>query len=1541
MDKATNDTQPELICSPPSHGPPSGTPKLPGNLDLDINLDEFKAQHPEGETPAWGACGRIVSQERADFFEFVACNIIFAAIALVVLFARSKRLQLLQARQLAARIGVIRNSGAGVRSIPAEDGTLTMPDDPNNQTLPLLVSLAHENGVKALVSIGGYTGSRYFSYLVAPANRTAFVNTCSDFLVNNQLDGLDFDWEFPNAQEECNVFSADDTQNFFDFIHELRAKVGQDPLITLAVNLHPYYDSNGQPLTDVSPLVDDVSHIAIMAYDIFGPWVNTVGPNAPLDDSCAPAANRQGSALGAVQAWTKANFPANKASTRPLSCTNIQLRLKIVLGVPAYGHSFGVTPDLAVVDNEITSFPTWSKIPQGPEDDPSSLGKLDACGQPINSFGGQFYFAELISQGFLDSTGSPASGIDYRMDNCSQTVSNQAANPYPSYANSYIPQPFVYNSTSQVMVAFDDATSFASKGRFIEQQGLKGFAIWDSSGDYQDILLDSISEALGIEQTPSHGRCSPVMPELRASERLKNTAAGLNGPHSAPAPPTAARSTSTRTTNASSQRKRPKTSHKSNVATRRHKKGQLGLLAPIIDMPLDILYEVFSLLLPVDLLQLCRANKSLRKILLDRRATPIWKAAFTSLEFPPPAMLKDMSYPGYALLIFGEECHRLTAEGWGDELNSLSNWEHHRIPGADKAEELNERIWKKIRPEATAYLQRKHAEVLARNRRYLVERRMHLFKLVYTQYLKDHSNPSPVIRFADLCVQEPFLSLIFTTPATTEVTLGDFEAKQSHISGISQVWFESRSRELKDLLPPELPSLDLAVAIFRCVWCKKPISFPRMLRHYCLIIGHDGFKPANNNADIYEYFTHSMDKPWNFGGNQVLFDKTTSDHAQDVVALCGAEPLKATATFMDELDCRLECLRCLHGKRSRTGRLVMPWSYTIVHEIQKHRDEDEEWEKPHWRLVENPQEIEFVKKRETFPYPDGGASILMSSKHIYRSTDGLVLRSLRGAITLNPALKLRGITMSRHAASKTIYVVKEANGQTDDERESLPRVAVISGGGAGHEPAHAGYTGHGMLSAAVSGDIFSSPSAKQIQQTIYLASSSGITVSEVDEAKNVNSWKDVLVVINNYTGDRLNFGLAIERAIASSLMKIESVIVADDVSRLQSGSHIQSRKGLVGARGLAGNILVCKILGACAQRGADLTHLKLLGDAVVNNLRSVGVGLDHCHVPGREARMDSTIAMTDEEYEIGLGLHNEPGVERKKMDVPEKLIQEMLGLIMQSKREYGPDFITLGTDNAGTTDETVLFLNNLGGLPQLELAAVLDEVITQLASMRIRPKRIYMSAYMTSLNAPGFSISILNTSRIDQELRLSQEYSSSISVFELLDDPTDAASWVGVRRWPGDGDDHTVADSRNMEPSTSRYPAKQDRTEISSAERCIRAACNSVILCQEDLTEFDTILGDGDCGETFGAGARAQLGDRTLVDALFPFCKVLCETDTTFEQAVEAAKRGVESTRMMYPVLGRAAYVTVPSRLTSLPPDPGAYGVLAIVEGIRQGLEKS
>ncbi|KAF9232669.1 glycoside hydrolase family 18 protein [Melanogaster broomeanus] len=343
-------------------------------------------------------------------------------------------------------------------------------DGSDPSLLTQFVSEAHDHCVAAHVAIGGWDGGLWFSSNVATAeNRTAFVKTVADFAEQYDLDGINFDWEYPNSQGVgCNTISVNDTQNFLSFLQELRKDpVGARLTLSAATSIVPFTDGTGSPLTDVSAFAAVFDYIAIMDYDVWGPWSSAVGPNAPLNDTCAAPANQVGSAVSAVKIWTAAGMPADK----------------IVLGVASYGHSFSVSPSNAFVDaskTELAAYPAFNASNQPLGDAWDDTGSVDVCGV-YEGPGGTFDFWGLVDGGFLTSEAEVASGIYYRYDACSQT-------------------PYVYNETSQVMVSFDNAKSFAAKGCYIKETGLRGFAMWEAAGDYKDILLDSITSTIGSKQ---------------------------------------------------------------------------------------------------------------------------------------------------------------------------------------------------------------------------------------------------------------------------------------------------------------------------------------------------------------------------------------------------------------------------------------------------------------------------------------------------------------------------------------------------------------------------------------------------------------------------------------------------------------------------------------------------------------------------------------------------------------------------------------------------------------------------------------------------------------------------------------------------------------------------------------------------------------------------------------------------------------------------------------------------------------------------------
>ncbi|KDR84013.1 hypothetical protein GALMADRAFT_56576 [Galerina marginata CBS 339.88] len=334
--------------------------------------------------------------------------------------------------------------------------------------LPQFVAQAQKHGVKALVSIGGWTGSRSFSTNVGSAkNRTAFVKTVTDFARKYKLDGIDFDWEYPASQGiGCNSISTQDTANFLSFLQELRKdSLGSNLTLSAAVATFPFIGPDGDSLADVSGFAKVLDYIAVMNYDIWGPWSPTVGPNAPLDDTCAQPQNQAGSAVSAVLKWNEAGIPLNQ----------------IVLGVAAYGHSFRVPKTNAFIKGsktQLAPYPAFNTSNPPAGDSWDDAAGVDECGN-LQTPGGNVDFWGMIDLGYLNADGTPKKDIPFMFDTCSQT-------------------PFVYNATSQIMVSFDNAQSFAAKGKFILEKKLRGFATWEAGGDFDDILLNSIRKAAGF-----------------------------------------------------------------------------------------------------------------------------------------------------------------------------------------------------------------------------------------------------------------------------------------------------------------------------------------------------------------------------------------------------------------------------------------------------------------------------------------------------------------------------------------------------------------------------------------------------------------------------------------------------------------------------------------------------------------------------------------------------------------------------------------------------------------------------------------------------------------------------------------------------------------------------------------------------------------------------------------------------------------------------------------------------------------------------------
>ncbi|VVA19578.1 PREDICTED: dihydroxyacetone kinase [Prunus dulcis] len=519
------------------------------------------------------------------------------------------------------------------------------------------------------------------------------------------------------------------------------------------------------------------------------------------------------------------------------------------------------------------------------------------------------------------------------------------------------------------------------------------------------------------------------------------------------------------------------------------------------------------------------------------------------------------------------------------------------------------------------------------------------------------------------------------------------------------------------------------------------------------------------------------------------------------------------------------------------------------------------------------------------------------------------------------------------------------------------KVAVISGGGSGHEPAHAGFVGEGMLTAAICGDVFASPPVDSVLAGI----------------RAVTGPMGCLLIVKNYTGDCLNFGLAAEQA-KSEGYKVETVIVGDDCA-------LPPPRGIAGRRGLAGTILIHKIAGAAAAAGLSLADVAAEASRASEMVGTMGVALSVCTLPGRV----TPDRVGPGKMELGLGIHGEPGAAVADLQPVDVIVSHVLKQILSPETNYVP--ITRGS-------RVVLMVNGLGATPVMELMIASGKAVPKLQLEHgLAVDRVYTGSFMTSLDMAGFSISIM---KADQ------------AILQRLDAATKAPHWpVGV-----DGN-HPPAKipvplppSRSTKSDESLGRPAQLNAQGQILEVAIEAAAHAVKKLRDNLNEWDSKVGDGDCGSTMYRGAAAVLEDmqnyplndatetvneiassvrrvmggtsgilytifckaayaqlkastqgavasknwaealeasiaavskyggasagyRTLLDALIPASAVLQERlkagddpATAFLLSSEAALAGAESTKHMQAQAGRSSYISG-EKLASVP-DPGA-----------------
>ena len=488
------------------------------------------------------------------------------------------------------------------------------------------------------------------------------------------------------------------------------------------------------------------------------------------------------------------------------------------------------------------------------------------------------------------------------------------------------------------------------------------------------------------------------------------------------------------------------------------------------------------------------------------------------------------------------------------------------------------------------------------------------------------------------------------------------------------------------------------------------------------------------------------------------------------------------------------------------------------------------------------------------------------------------------------------------------------------------KVALVSGGGSGHEPAHAGFVGPGMLTAAICGDVFASPSVDAVLAGILA----------------VTGPAGCLLIVKNYTGDRLNFGLAAERARAFGL-DVNMVVVGDDIAL----------PDIPQPRGVAGTLFVHKIAGALAESGADLDAVAMAAKRVISKTSSIGMSLDTCWVPGspNDHRIPEGMA------ELGLGIHGEPGVEQISFKGAKAAIAAVV------------DKLAARMDNT----QHVALVNNLGGASVLEMSVLMNELAGSSIASNLSHV-IGPATMMTSLDMRGFSISVYPAAQDDLSALMAPTRLSawpglsqigSVTTVNLPDglkpisplaskhDETAAFLTTCCEVLIGAGDDLNALDAKSGDGDTGSTLANASRALIDALDRLPLA--DHTQLCRAIGLELSQTMGGSSgvllaiffaaAGDAASSGLSmtdalksglsrmqeiggAQLGDRTMVDALHPALEAL---DAGVGAAAKAARAGANHTATIVKAkAGRASYIS-PDQLKGNV-DPGAEAVARLFE---------
>ncbi|WP_212934977.1 dihydroxyacetone kinase subunit DhaK [Bacillus hominis] len=411
-------------------------------------------------------------------------------------------------------------------------------------------------------------------------------------------------------------------------------------------------------------------------------------------------------------------------------------------------------------------------------------------------------------------------------------------------------------------------------------------------------------------------------------------------------------------------------------------------------------------------------------------------------------------------------------------------------------------------------------------------------------------------------------------------------------------------------------------------------------------------------------------------------------------------------------------------------------------------------------------------------------------KKIINKPETLVMEMCNGMVMAHPELELL----------KKYKVIKK-------KEMNENKVTLISGGGSGHEPAHAGLVGKGMLDAAVCGDVFASPSQIQIYQAI----------------KETASKKGTLLIIKNYSGDIMNFKNGAHLATEDGI-EVDYVKVDDDIA-------VEDSLYTVGRRGVAGVILVHKIAGAAAEAGMELGAVKAIAEKAAANVRTIGLALTSCTVP---ASGSPTFTLAEDEMEYGVGIHGEPGIKREKTMSADELANRMTNDLIKD----------LGVKDG---EEIALLVNGFGGTPLQELYLFNNAVTRELAARNIKINRVFVGNYMTSIDMAGMSLTVM---KLDDELKTLLSKECNTPAFKV-DGPVDSVEYVNVLE---DVEEKEV--SFEIETAEEHAVIKDNVITLNNMIYLVDKMSDVIIKNEVPFCELDTHAGDGDFGMSVAKGFK-------------------------------------------------------------------------------------